>query len=47
MFTENSSKQIGKYNLDQVAVQEVRWDEGGSLPAIIHFSVGIEVLMIT
>jgi hypothetical protein len=34
-------EEISKYKLDLVAVQEVRWDGGGTEPAAnIHFSIG-------
>jgi hypothetical protein len=31
-FTETEASEFAKQNLDLVAVQEVRWDKGGSEP---------------
>jgi hypothetical protein len=39
--------ELAKYNLGQVTVQEVRWDEVDSQQSITHFSMAMEMLMIT
>jgi len=43
------ASELAKYNLDLVAVQEVRWVEGSSRPAedYTHLSVEMGVLIIT
>jgi exonuclease III len=33
------ARELGKYKLDLVGVQEVRWDKGGTEQRIIHSSM--------
>jgi len=41
------ASKLAKYNLDLVALQQVRWDTEGSQPAdSYHFSMEIEMLII-
>jgi len=35
-FLKTVASELAKYNLDLVAVQEIRWVEGGSQPADHH-----------
>jgi hypothetical protein len=39
--------ELAKYNLDLVAVQEVRWDKYDNWRTIIHFCMEIRMLIIT
>jgi hypothetical protein len=45
---ETVASKLAKYNFDLVAVQEVRWVEGGSKPANdTYFSMEMRMLIIT
>ena len=42
-FLKAAARELGRYNLDVVGVQEVRWDKGGTVEqGIVIFSTGKE-----